>query len=200
VLRLVFGLGNPGSEYESTRHNVGFDVVEHLARREGLLFEPATSLERYGGPPDFVCARSFDPDALLVKPLTFMNRSGAVVAPLARWAGAAPEDLLVVVDDLDLEPARLRIRPHGSSGGHNGLKSIIESLGTDRFPRLRVGIGRSPTEAARHVLSRFSDAERASMQGAVAEAADALLDWLRTGDLAGCMTRYHSRWNQGSAQ
>jgi len=200
VVRIVFGLGNPGPEYESTRHNVGFDVVEHLGRREGLLFEPARTLERYDGSAAFAWARSFDPDALLIKPQTFMNRSGSVVAELVRWAGIVPEEILVVSDDLDLPPASLRLRPHGGSGGHNGLKSIIESLGTDRFPRLRVGIGRSPTEAARHVLARFSDAERESIDRAVAEAADAVFFWLRCGDLARCMTRFHSRWNQGSEQ
>lgn len=200
VRRLVFGLGNPGPEHESTRHNVGFDVVDHLARREGLLFEPANSLEGYGGPEDFACARSFDPDALLVKPRTFMNLSGTVVAPLVRWAGVESGDALVVVDDLDLPLASLRIRPHGGAGGHNGLRSIIDSLGTDRFPRLRVGIGRSPTEAARHVLSRFSRDEREAIDLAVAEAAEAIFFWLSTGDLERCMTRFHSRWKEGPEQ
>ena len=198
VRRLVFGLGNPGPEYDATRHNVGFDVVDHLARREGLLFEPPSSLEGYAGPRDFVAARCFDPDALLVKPATFMNLSGAVVAPLARWAGIESRDVLVVVDDLDLPLASLRIRPHGSSGGHNGLRSIIDSLGTDRFPRLRVGIGRAPTEAARHVLARFSREEREEIDRARAEAAEAIFFWLGTGDLERCMSRFHSRWKQGT--
>lgn len=199
-MRLVVGLGNPGREYESTRHNVGFDVVDHLARREGLFFEPANSLEGHDGPPDFLCARSFEPDALLVKPATFMNRSGTIVPSLLAWAGAAAADLMVVVDDLDLEPARLRLRPHGSSGGHNGLQSIIESLGTDRFPRLRVGIGRPRTDAARHVLARFAPEERETMQRAVAEAAEALFAWLRGGELERLMARFHSRWKQGPEQ
>ena len=199
-MRLAFGLGNPGRQYESTRHNVGFDVVDFLARREGLLFEPAGALERYEGPADFTCARMFEPDALLVKPLTFMNRSGAVVPALLAWADAQPAQCLVVVDDLDLPLAKLRIRPHGSSGGHNGLTSIIESLGTDRFPRLRVGIGRSRTDAARHVLARFEPAEREAIDAAVAEAAEALFAWLSGDELEACMTRFHSRWNQGAEQ
>jgi PTH1 family peptidyl-tRNA hydrolase len=197
-VRLVFGLGNPGREYESTRHNVGFDVLDHLARREGLFFEPGSSLERHGGPADFAWTRSFQPDALLVKPQTFMNRSGAVVLSLARWAGAEAREIWVVVDDLDLPLAALRIRPHGSAGGHNGLKSIIESLGSERFPRLRVGIGRPPTDAARHVLSRFSVEEREAIDRAVPEAAQAIFTWLQDGDLEGCMTRFHSRWKQGT--
>jgi PTH1 family peptidyl-tRNA hydrolase len=198
VRRLVFGLGNPGSEYAATRHNVGFDVLDHLARREGLFFESANSLEGYGGPMDFVWARSFDPDALLVKPTTFMNLSGTVVPPLVAWAGRGSGDLLVVVDDLDLPLASLRLRPGGSSGGHNGLRSIIDSLGNERFPRLRVGIGRAPTVAARHVLARFSREERVAIDRAVAEAAEAVFHWLETGDIERCMTRFHSRWKQGS--
>ena len=199
-MRLVVGLGNPGPEYESTRHNVGFDVVDFLARREGLLFEPANSLERYEGPSAFLGARSFEPDALLVKPTTFMNRSGTIVPSLLAWAGATPTDLMVVVDDLDLAPAELRLRPHGSSGGHNGLQSIIQSLGTDRFPRLRVGIGRPRTDAARHVLERFAPEERETLQCAVAEAAEALFAWLRGDELERLMTRFHSRRKQGPAQ
>jgi PTH1 family peptidyl-tRNA hydrolase len=199
-VRLVFGLGNPGPEYEATRHNVGYDVVEHLARREGVLFDPARNLERFEGPGAFLCARLFEPDALLVKPETFMNRSGIIVPPLLAWARAEPESLLVVVDDLDLPLAKLRLRAQGSSGGHNGLESILASLGTDRVPRLRVGIGRSQTDAARHVLARFTEAERSAIDRAVAEAAEAVFAWLVSGDLAGCMTRFHSRWNQGTEQ
>ena len=199
-MRLVFGLGNPGREYEATRHNVGFDVVEFLARREGLLFEPPRTLERYQGPQAFQSARLHEPDALLVKPETFMNRSGTVVSALLQWAGAPPESCMVVVDDLDLPLSRLRIRPSGSSGGHNGLESILNSLGTDRFPRLRVGIGRPQTDAARHVLARFADEERGAIDRAVAEAADAIFAWLVDGDLQACMTRFHSRWNQGAEQ
>lgn len=194
VRRLVFGLGNPGSEYDGTRHNVGFEVLERLALHEGLLFEGSRSLEGYDGPGSFRCARSFDPNALLVQPLTFMNRSGEAVRPLVNWAGVAPEDVLVVYDDLDLPVASLRIRPFGGAGGHNGMSSIIESLGTDRFPRLRVGIGRSSTDAARHVLSKFPKQEREEMDVSVVEAAEAILFWLTHGDIEQCMTRFHSRW------
>jgi len=199
-VRLVVGLGNPGPEYESTRHNVGFDVVDHLARREGVLFEPARSLERFEGPTAFTCARLHEPDALLVRPATFMNRSGSVLPALLAWAGAEPAACLVVLDDLDLPLAKLRLRPHGSSGGHNGLESILHSLGTDRVPRLRVGIGRSRTDAARHVLARFAEDERGAIDRAVAEAAEAAFAWLVSGDLEACMTRFHSRWNQGTEQ
>jgi PTH1 family peptidyl-tRNA hydrolase len=181
---------------------VGFAVLDRLARSKNLLFRAANQLPGYAGPARFRWARSIELDALLVKPLTWMNESGAAVAPLARWAGwgagMQPSELLVVYDDLDLALGELRIRPHGGAGGHNGMRSIIASLGTERFPRLRVGIGRSSTDAARHVLSEFDERERVEIDISVAEAAEAILDWLASGDLERTMTRYHSRWNQGS--
>lgn len=197
---MVVGLGNPGSEYEGTRHNVGFRVLEHLARHEGLLFGAPRTLEGYEGPQGFVCARSHTPDALLVKPTTFMNRSGDVVAPLAAWAGLGPEDVLVVYDDMDLPLGELRLRPWGGAGGHNGMRSLIERLRSDRFPRLRVGIGRARTDAARHVLSRFSPEEDVEIAISVAEASEAILHWLTEGDIEKCMTRFHSRWNRGPGE
>lgn len=195
--KLVFGLGNPGPGYAGTRHNVGFEVLDHLALHEGLLFEGSRSLEGFTGPGSFRSARSFDPPALLVEPLTFMNRSGEVVRPLVEWAGVEPSEVLVVYDDMDLETNTLRLRPHGGAGGHNGMRSIIDSLGTDRFPRLRIGIGRSSTDAARHVLSKFTGKEREGMDVTVAEAAECVLYWLRHGDIGRCMTRFHSRWSSG---
>ncbi|MCB9915791.1 MAG: peptidyl-tRNA hydrolase [Planctomycetes bacterium] len=210
MTRIVVGLGNPGPEYERTRHNVGFLVLDRLARQEGLLFRTARNLKDacegdpvlgarppYSGPKKFRFARSLDPDALWVKPETFMNLSGEVVAPLVRWAGAEPHDLMVVYDDLDLEPGVLRLRPWGGAGGQRGMRSIIDSLGTDRFPRLRVGIGRPRTDAARHVLEEFSEKELPDLEVTLAEAGEAVLDWLHSGDIEKCMTRFHSRWNQG---
>lgn len=200
MTRLVVGLGNPGPEYEGTRHNVGFAVLDRLAAERKVLFASARKLEGYGGPRAFRWARCTAPDALLLRPETYMNLSGTVVAPVARWlggeAGFAPADLMVVYDDLDLPLAKLRLRPHGGAGGHNGMRSIIECLGTDRFPRLRVGIGRSGTDAARHVLTPFRKEEAEEIAISCEQAVEALLDWLRTGDLEACMTRYHSRWNQ----
>jgi peptidyl-tRNA hydrolase, PTH1 family len=198
VTHLVVGLGNPGPEYEWTRHNVGFHVLERLALHEGALFRTARSLEGYRGPGDFVWARLHDPDAFLVKPETYMNRSGHVVAPLAEWLEVEPEGILVVYDDLDLDLGALRFRPHGGPGGHNGMRSLIQMLGTDRFPRLRLGIGRPRTDAARWVLERFDGSERVEAEISIAEASEAVLDWLRTGDLEGVMTRFHSRWNQAT--
>ncbi len=201
VTRLIVGLGNPGPDYEGTRHNVGFRVLDRLALHEGLLFRTASKLasagegESYSGPKAFSFARSFDPDAYLVKPETFMNASGDVVEPLARWANVPPERILVVYDDLDLEVAKLRLRPHGGAGGQRGMRSIIDKLGSDRFPRLRVGIGRPSADAARYVLARFPEDDEVEIDIAAAEAVDAILDWLQSGDIERTMSRFHSRWN-----
>ena len=202
-MRLVVGLGNPGPEYQWTRHNIGFHVLDRLVEQGDTLFRPASKLEGYEGPRRFEWARLDAQDALLVKPTTFMNRSGDVLpALLAHLAGEGgepdPTRLMVVYDDIDLELGRLRIRPRGGHGGQNGMRSILEHLGTDVFPRLRVGIGRPGTDAARHVLSPFPPGERVEAEISVAEAGEAILDWLTTGDLEGCMTRFHSRWNQDS--
>ncbi len=220
MTRLIVGLGNPGQDYAGTRHNAGFEVLEWLAREQGgQLFRSARQLtDRPGLPPiapglasiPFLWAYLEDLDALLIQPQTFMNRSGRALASLARWLWPSPPQgegleqpsaprypgLMVVYDDLDLPPAQLRIRPHGGAGGHNGVRSIIEHLSTDLFPRLKVGIGREGTDAARYVLQPFSASEREEIEVAYAQAAEALLDWLDKGDLEGCMTRFHSRWNQ----
>lgn len=196
-MKLVVGLGNPGAEYAGTRHNVGFDVLDRLASQGKLLFAPARKLEGHAGSAPFEFARHAS-GALLVKPLTYMNRSGSVVAELVSRFAVSPEEVLVVSDDFDLPLGALRIRPHGGPGTHNGMRSIVESLASDRFPRLRVGIGRAGTDAARHVLERFADSEREGIAISVAQAAEALEAWLREGDLSGVMTRFHSRWNQGS--
>ena len=170
-MKLVVGLGNPGREYRDTRHNVGFMVVDEIARRHGLEWAMAPSqvpdafvVKKYGGTP-----------LLLAKPLTFMNRSGDAVAALARYYDVAPADLLVVVDEVDLPFGRLRARPKGSAGTHNGLKSLVQRLGTGDFPRLRVGVGRGDArrDLADHVLSKFEPAEQAALESFISRAADA---------------------------
>ncbi len=155
-MKLVVGLGNPGPEYALTRHNVGFDVLDRLAAQSKLLFHPARKLEGFQGPGAFEFARHAT-GALLVKPLAFMNRSGAVLSGLCRQLRVVPEELLVVSDDFDLPLGRLRIRPHGGPGTHNGMRSIVESLASDRFPRLRVGIG--PARPTRRVACSNASAQ-----------------------------------------
>lgn len=200
--KLVVGLGNPGPEYEWTRHNVGFLVLDRLAAKRGSLFQAGRKLAGHAGTKAFQWARIAPGEtlgpALLLKPETYMNRSGLVVASVSASSGVAPERILVVYDDLDLPLGKLRIRPHGGPGTHNGMRSIVECLATDRFPRLRVGIGPARTDAARHVLSEFDERERPDIEISIAEAVEAIEDWLATGDIEGCMTRFHSRWNQGA--
>jgi PTH1 family peptidyl-tRNA hydrolase len=166
-VKLIVGLGNPGSKYEGTRHNVGFDVVDEYARRRGLTFGSS--------PADALMARERGPDVILAKPLTFMNLSGGAVGTLSRYYRVNHDDILVVVDDANLPLGRLRARPEGSDGGHNGLKSVIAELGTQEFPRLRLGVGRGGLgrELVGHVLSRFEKDERGKIEELVTRAADA---------------------------
>lgn len=224
TVRLVVGLGNPGPEYARTRHNVGFRVLDRLAESQGVLFRGPSALDEWHGLRGFDWARiersggesAGSRGAFLLKPGTFMNRSGEIVAPVVRWltkrgelpavahvddpAGAMtilpdPSSILVVYDDMDLEPGRLRLRPHGGHGGQNGMRSIIDRLATDRFPRLRVGIGRAGTDAARHVLSTFTPSEHEDIEISIAEATEALVSWLDGEVFSDVMTRFHSRWN-----
>jgi PTH1 family peptidyl-tRNA hydrolase len=170
-VKLIVGLGNPGREYRDTRHNVGFMVVDEIARRHALTFAMAPSQV-----PESFVAKKFGSDPVLVaKPLTFMNRSGDAVAALARYYDVAAADMLVVVDEVALPFGRLRARARGSAGGHNGLKSIVERLGTTEFPRLRLGVGRGDTrrDLADHVLSKFEADEQSALEEFITRAADA---------------------------
>jgi peptidyl-tRNA hydrolase, PTH1 family len=166
-VKLIVGLGNPGRAYAGTRHNVGFDVVDLLAERHGLAWESA--------PADAVLAKWRARSALVSKPLTSMNLSGQAVGDLLRFYKIDLSDLFVVVDEANLELGRLRTRPGGSAGGHNGLKSLIGLLGTEDFARLRVGVGRGDRrDLADHVLAKFDPSERADVAEAVGRAADAV--------------------------
>ena len=174
-MKLICGLGNPGPDYRLTRHNIGYRVVDLLADRwkvsAGSTRDGASVLEV---PRDGEAV-------VLVKPLRFMNRSGAPVRAAVLRTGVDPEvDLLVIADDIDLPLGKIRLRTGGSAGGHNGLRDIIASLETDRFSRLRVGIGRNG-DAADHVLSTFEAAEHDLAAEAIATAADAAERWLAEG-------------------
>jgi PTH1 family peptidyl-tRNA hydrolase len=176
-VKAIVGLGNPGAKYRGTRHNVGFEVVDEVARRASVAFESA--------PADAVIARWRQMDVLLIKPLTFMNLSGQAVGELQRYFKIEVADLLIVVDEVDLPLGKLRARARGSAGGHNGLKSLVAHLG-DEFPRLRVGVGRGSDGEARrdladHVLSRFATDEVAEVERMTARAADAAEMFIASG-------------------
>jgi peptidyl-tRNA hydrolase, PTH1 family len=170
-MRLIVGLGNPGREYRETRHNVGFMVVDEIARRHKLTLGMAPSQI-----PDAMIAKKFGDEPLLVaKPLTFMNNSGEAVAALARYYDVPIGDLLIVIDEVALPFGRLRARARGSAGGHNGLKSVIGRLGTTEVARLRLGVGRGDArrDLADHVLSKFEADEQSALGEFIARAADA---------------------------
>jgi peptidyl-tRNA hydrolase, PTH1 family len=168
-VKLIVGLGNPGPRYAGTRHNLGFQVVDLIAERHHLDWAMAPrgieALE----------ARWRTESVVLAKPLTFMNLSGPAVLGLLQFFKVDLADLLIIYDEADLEVGRLRARPSGSAGGHNGLKSIIAALGTQEFPRLRIGVGRGDAQRglADHVLARIDPAERPMVEEAVTRAADA---------------------------
>ena len=168
---LIVGLGNPGEKYENTRHNVGFQVIDELAERQGkpvqrLKFKALTGLLTIGGEK-----------ALVMKPVTYMNLSGEAVRPAADFYKLPPERILVISDDVALAAGRLRIRAKGSAGGHNGLKSIIQHLGTDQFPRLKLGVGGKPHpdyNMADWVLGQLQGEDKKAIDEAVKRAADAV--------------------------
>ena len=180
-MKVVIGLGNPGSKYAGTRHNAGFEVVDYLAKAPGVgpyrqQFQSLVAEATEGGDK-----------VLLVKPETFMNLSGRAARAIVDFYKVPLENVLVVCDDFNLPLGKLRVRANGSHGGQNGLRNIQEQLGTDAYARLRIGVGQpDPGEAVDFVLSRFKPGERAAVEDAVAKAANGVLVWLRKG-LDACM-------------
>ena len=191
-MRLVVGLGNPGSRYRGTRHNVGFRVLRELCSRWGVdtqrrafggtVYEARPA--RSGGPPERVT---------MLAPETYMNRSGQAVQQMRAFYKAEPADLLIVLDDYALPLGRLRFRAQGSAGGHNGLADVLGRLGTDEVPRLRIGIGspRPGQDAIGFVLSRFGPEEEPEIEAAVRQAAQAVEDWTFEG-ITPVMNRYNA--------
>jgi PTH1 family peptidyl-tRNA hydrolase len=176
-VKLVAGLGNPEEKYRGTRHNVGFEVIDLLARRHDLGFETGPAEARQAR------WRRADEDVLVAQPLTFMNLSGRAVVALMRYYRIETADLLVVCDDVNLPLGRLRARATGTEGGHNGLRSVAAELGTTDYARLRLGVGRGDTrrDLANHVLARFQPDEQAGIEGAIARSADAVEVWIHHG-------------------
>ena len=172
-VRIIAGLGNPGASYVGTRHNVGFAVLDTFAELCGAIWKPDSAHKG-------LVARG--PGVLLVKPQTFMNDSGVCVGALMRYFKFTPDQVLVVYDDIALPVGSLRLREGGSAGGHNGMKSLIAHLGTESFPRLRVGIGSHGRQTlVSHVLGGFAPEEKEVMQAAISRAAEALQCLLQAG-------------------
>jgi peptidyl-tRNA hydrolase, PTH1 family len=166
TVRLIVGLGNPGPEYERTRHNIGFNVVDALASEWGLTWQHSNSWHALWAKGE---------KAILVKPASYMNRSGEPLSAVANFYKIAPSEILVVLDDMALELGRLRLRMEGGTGGHNGLESIIVHLGTEAVPRLRIGIGAAPSHGAvDYVLGRFFEEELPIVRKTVERAGDAV--------------------------
>lgn len=191
-IRLIVGLGNPGPKYAHTRHNIGFDLVDGLAQRWRMSL---SDQKRFQGE----CAEGMvaGQKLYLLKPHTFMNQSGQSVRAVLDWYKLAPSQVLVLYDDMDLPIGKLRLRLNGSAGGHNGMKSLIAHLGTSEFPRLRIGIGRSPDsgipkETISHVLGRFAPQEQRLLSEVLEMAADAVDLALRQG-VEKSMSLYNGR-------
>lgn len=174
-MKLVVGLGNPGKQYDGTRHNVGFRVVDLLASRWQTEF----GTEKFHA--WFASGEFAGEKVVALKPTTFMNRSGQAVLAAGRFYQLELADLLVVVDDVALELGRLRMRRRGSAGGHNGLRDIIERIGSDDFCRLRLGVGGARGSLVGHVLSRFESDEAPVVDGLIQSAADAVESWISRG-------------------
>ena len=169
---LLVGLGNPGMKYRKTRHNAGFAVVDFLAAENGLIFKKA-----FLKPYETAVFDKSEYTIILIKPLTFMNRSGDILHNIFRKTGADASDLVVICDNMDLRPGRIRLKKGGSSAGHNGIKSIIENVGNSDFKRMYVGVGRPAKGGSivEHVLGEFCPEEQRDYDSAVTEAAGALV-------------------------
>jgi len=185
-VKMIAGLGNPGEAYANTPHNVGFDVVDLLAERLGGSWKHSSRFHAF-----VARTRCAEEPLLLVKPQTFMNLSGTSVVPLLRYYGGEPGDLTVVLDDADLPLGTLRIRAAGGTGGHRGLTSVMEALGSDAFARVRLGVGREGRGSlADHVLGKFDEARQEKARAVVEAAADAVLCLTEKG-LNEAMNRYN---------
>lgn len=190
-MKLIVGLGNPGPEYANTRHNAGFLALERFARLHGL--SGAKTRFHAGVIEGTVAGRG----VMLMQPMTYMNRSGLAVGEAARFHRLEPADLMVVVDDFALPVGSIRIRGSGSHGGHNGLADVQRALGTDAYPRLRVGVGAPEVEGRRisqteHVLGRFTDDQLAALSPVLDRSCDAIECWLADG-LEAAMNRFNTR-------
>ena len=167
---LIVGLGNPGKQYEQTRHNIGFDVIDYMANKYNI----DVNREKFKG----ICGEGFieNKKVILLKPLTYMNLSGESIRELANFYKLEDDEIIVVYDDISLDIGRLRIREKGSAGGHNGIKSIIQNLGGDKFPRVKVGVGQPKDNLVNHVLGKFSKEDREHKEKVIPVVSDAIVE------------------------
>lgn len=188
-LKLIVGLGNPGEKYAHTRHNVGFDVIDALMQKHQL----STLEQKFRA--DYTVWRLQSERVYLVKPYTYMNLSGEAVLPLMSYFGVGMDDIVVVYDDMDLSPGKIRLRQSGSAGGHNGMKSIINMLGSNQFNRIRVGIGRPHDgwKVVDHVLAPFTSDERLLINQGIDQAVEALENWAKTGNFLKTMNEFNRK-------
>lgn len=177
-MKVIVGLGNPGRAYQRTPHNAGFEVIDEIARESGAAWKKSWRF-----PLESAEFRVDHHEVLLVKPTTFMNRSGEAVAPMLRKKGVGLADLLVLVDDIDLPLGKVRLRARGSAGTHNGMKSMIERLGSPEFARLRIGVGPAPAgrDLAAFVLDRYPAAVREDVDALYRRSAEGALAWVKLG-------------------
>ena len=175
-MKVIVGLGNPGAQYANTPHSVGFEVVDAIAAELGLEWETKKAFSCLMAKGVFAWV-----PVLLVKPQTYMNLSGDSVAPVVKYHNATPADLIVVQDDIDIPLGRLRIRKNGSCGGHNGIRNIIERLGSQSFIRLKVGVGKDKSNVIGHVLGKFDPASRTMVDKVVSASVQAVASILRDG-------------------
>lgn len=171
---LIVGLGNPGKQYEQTRHNIGFDVIDYMANKYNI----DVNREKFKG----ICGEGFieNKKVILLKPLTYMNLSGESIRELANFYKLEDDEIIVVYDDISLDIGRLRIREKGSHGGHNGIKSIIANLGTDVFPRVKIGVGAPKGNLVSHVLGKFSEDEIEILRETIKASSDAVSIMLKS--------------------
>ena len=190
-MKIIVGLGNPGAEYANTPHSVGFEAVDALARAMGAAWEEKKAFKCMWAKGSLAGER-----AVLVKPMTYMNLSGDSVAPVVKYSNATAADLIVVQDDIDLPLGRLRIRKGGSCGGHNGVRNIIERLGTADFTRIKIGVGKDRSDVVAHVLGKFGPDARRAADEAVADAVKACEAVVANG-LERAMNIFNSRKTAG---
>ena len=187
-MRIIIGLGNPGEKYQATRHNIGWDAITRISDDYGIPLNQMKHKARCG--TGYIEGEK----VILAQPVTYMNHSGESVRELVDYYKVSTEDIIIIYDDIDLDVGQLRIRKKGSAGGHNGIKSIISHLGTDEFPRIRIGVGAKPKDwdLADYVLSRFKDEEQASIRQALKDASDACRMIISSG-MEAAMNKYNKK-------